>query len=165
MKHSSIPLCLFVIGCLFGGVAGYVIALNNVDSLPLHEHRSSHTRVQNSAQHHNHDMPRNISAEYAPRLDIEVLADPVSGYTVLLEVQNFNLAPEKIDQEHQEGEGHAHIYVDGEKIARFASLSYHLGALSLGKHEVSVTLNGNDHRPLAIDDRLIEARKTVHVIQ
>ena len=43
------------------------------------------------------------------------------------------------------GEGHAHLYIDGEKIARIYGPWYHVGKILPGAHTIVATLNANNH--------------------
>ena len=61
------------------------------------------------------------------------------------------------------GEGHAHVYVDGEKAARIYGPWFHLGALPPGEVTLGVTLNANDHSLLAVSGRPLKAEKTITV--
>ena len=49
-----------------------------------------------------------------------------------LVTENFTFTPEKIDQESEGSEGHAHVYVDGKKIARNLWSLVSLNRVSLG---------------------------------
>lgn len=74
----------------------------------------------------------------------------------------FRWAPERASGEHRDGEGHAHVYVDGDKLGRLYGPWMHL-ALDAGDHEIRVTLNGNDHRDYLVDGDVVEARGRVTV--
>ena len=91
----------------------------------------------------------------------EVDAD--GGVNVRIDVEGFRFAPELVDQAHTPGAGHAHIYVDGEKLGRVFDSEYHIANLSPGRHEVRVSLNTNDHSELTYDGKLLEATATVSV--
>lgn len=84
----------------------------------------------------------------APELSLAISKDPKSGYNLQLNTKNFTFAPQNASREHKEGEGHAHVYVDGEKVARLYGEWAHL-ELTEGEHKVEVTLNANDHREYA----------------
>ena len=49
------------------------------------------------------------------------------------------------------GEGHAHLYIDGNKIARIYGEWYHLDELPEDAQMISVGLYANNHQPLAVD--------------
>jgi hypothetical protein len=110
-----------------------------------------------------HDVP---SAE-APTIDLAVTEDAVGGFNVRIQTTNFIWAPENASQMHVDGEGHAHIYLDGEKLGRVYGEWYHLNTKSLGVregvHTVMVDLNGNDHAPYAIEGTPIQAMVEINV--
>jgi hypothetical protein len=112
--------------------------------------------------HVTHEL-MNVPAGEAPSVMLEVLPDPKSGYNARITFTNFTLAPEHASEEHVPGEGHAHIYIDGEKINRVYGEWYHLADLAPGRHEVSVRLSSNDHKELAVDGEPIMATVMVDV--
>ena len=74
--------------------------------------------LQVSAQHkdtknHNH---KSIEAKNPyPSVDIKVIKDAKSGYNIQLVTKNFKFTPEKVNKENVMNEGHAHIYINGNK--------------------------------------------------
>ncbi len=117
-------LSLFVVGTLIAGAVG--------------EH----------AHHGHHGESIEIPAGHAvPQVKLTVVPDPMSGWNVIADVRNFRFAPERASLEASMGEGHAHLYVDGEKVARVYGRAFHLPRLEPGTHTVTFSLNGNDHAP------------------
>jgi hypothetical protein len=57
--------------------------------------------------------------------------------------------------------GHAHLYVDGVKIARLYGPYFHIPDLPVGDHEISVNLSSNDHSYYLVEGDKIAARTTV----
>lgn len=110
-----------------------------------------------------HDELLELDAGAAPKLDIEVSKDPVAGYDLYVVVDGFTFAPESAGLAHVEGEGHAHVYANGVKLARLYDEWMHLDALPKGEVEISVSLNSNDHRPFAVDGMIISAKTTITV--
>jgi hypothetical protein len=53
------------------------------------------------------------------------------------------------------GEGHAHVFVDDVKISRAFGPYYHLPRLEPGNHNITVTLNTNEHEEYAVDGRSV----------
>ncbi len=98
-------------------------------------------------------------------ISVQVSAEPdaASGANVFITVDGFTFAPENVNSDHVDGEGHAHIYVDGVKLGRLYGTSVHLGDLPKGDHEIRVTLNANTHADYLIDGEVVEAVTTVHV--
>ena len=149
-------LALLLIGLLLGGGVGFFLAAANNVALDGHHHpeadRAGHGRTI--------DLP---AGPGAPTLDFRVAKDPASGWNLHVVTTGFRFAPESVDQPHRPGDGHAHVYVDGKKLARIYGPRFHLGALPPGEVTLSVTLNANDHSALAIAGRPLKAEKTITV--
>lgn len=88
--------------------------------------------------------------------ELELLKDPMSGWNLFIKTTNFKFAPKNVNQPHQAGKGHAHLYLNGRKYARVYSPYFHLPDLIGAKNELKVTLNANGHENLALNDRPIE---------
>lgn len=125
---------------------------------------SMSTTTESAAHGHSHGMPFEAT-DPVPTVQLEVVEDAKSGFNVHVETTDFAFAPEKVnDAETESGDGHAHLYVDGEKVARLYGPWYHLDTdLDPGEHEVRVVLNANDHRPYASGDAPIDATTTIVV--
>ncbi|MBP6880609.1 hypothetical protein KBC31_03210 [Candidatus Saccharibacteria bacterium] len=80
--------------------------------------------------------------------NLMVSPDKKSGWNVSFDTKNFKFAPESASENHVDGEGHAHLYVDGKKISRLYSNNYYIENLQPGRHTIRVSLNTNDHREL-----------------
>lgn len=97
-------------------------------------------------------------------MELEVTEDPWgTGWTVEVVTGDFEFAPERLGELRPQ-EGHAHLYLDGEKIDRIYSPWYALPASEVpaGEHELSVTLNANDdHAVWAVDGEPVEASTTL----
>ena len=87
---------------------------------------------------------------------IKLKKDPMSGWNLFIQTTNFEFAPKQVNQRHEAGKGHAHLYLNGRKYARVYSPYFHLPALMGDKNELKVTLNANGHENLAVGDRPIE---------
>ena len=92
-----------------------------------------------------------------PILNLEAVEDPNGGFNIYLDLSGFEFSPRNASKQHISGEGHAHIYVDGEKIGRVYNQAYYLGALAEGPHHVRVTLNANSHEDYTFEGELIES--------
>ena len=57
---------------------------------------------------------------------LELTKDPMSGWNLFIKTTNFNFSPEKVNQPHQSGTGHAHLYLNDKKYARVYSSYFHL---------------------------------------
>ncbi len=80
-----------------------------------------------------------VEASQEMNVKLNVYKDIFSGYSIQLIVNGLIFTPENAGKQHIDGEGHAHIYIDGEKIARVYGTSFHLGnILSEGEHEIKL---------------------------
>ncbi len=70
-------------------------------------------------------------------------------------------APEHAGQGDVPGEGHAHLYLNGEKIARIYGDWYHLAALPAGQNVLRVGLYSNSHKALAVNGAHLETEITL----
>ncbi|MEQ9488631.1 MAG: hypothetical protein RIM72_06525 [Alphaproteobacteria bacterium] len=163
-------LALFAIGVVFGGLAGFLLAAGNGITLDGHDHGehlaasdSDHTGRGDGMAHDHAEMLVLDAAAAPPTLTLDVVEDPMSGWNLNIRTANFRFAPEHASSAHIAGEGHAHVYVNGVKIARLYGPWMHIGALDPGENVIMVTLNSNDHRTFAIGDTPISAQTTVTV--
>lgn len=86
-----------------------------------------------------------------------------AGWRIVATAPGFSFAPETMDGPHVAGEGHAHLYIGGLKIMRMTAPEALIGALPPGSHEVTLTLNTNDHRPYLNGGAPISATARVEV--
>ena len=165
----SRPLALFAIGLIFGGGIGFAIAAGNGITFDGHDHGdpAQHAGAAHPAGNPDHDMLHatalDIPAADAPQLAMQITKDPVSGYNLQLEVVNFSFSPQNAGAGNVTGEGHAHVYINGEKRGRLYGPWTHLDGLPKGVVEVTVSLNTNDHRALAVAGRPVSATQTLTV--
>ena len=96
-----------------------------------------------------------------PSIAIEVAADAVEGWNLRIRTTDFRIVPENVSTTHVDGEGHMHLYVDGEKLSRIYGEWHHIGALQPGEHEVRVELSSNNHSALAADGSIIDASAVI----
>ncbi len=109
-----------------------------------------------------------IPAGYpVPTVSLVAHPDSRKGWNLEMQVTNFKLAPEHVNQADATSsgmlEGHAHLYVDGVKVTRLYGNWYYLESLPAGMHEVSVGLNTNSHATLMHDGQPIQAAVMLEV--
>ncbi len=164
-------LALLIIGLLFGGGIGFLLAAANNVALDGHRHGPAGGAAaagQGGEAHrgHGHHDGRTIALAAgpdAPTLDFHIVRDAMSGWNLQIATTGFRFAPERASAAHRAGEGHAHIYVNGRKVARVYGPWFHLGALPRGTVSIAVTLNANDHSALSVAGRPLRAMKTIRV--
>ncbi|MEP1327278.1 hypothetical protein [Pseudophaeobacter sp.] len=178
----SRPLALFAIGLVFGGGIGFVTAAGNGVTFTGHDHSDpaqhgtsaeQHAAMGHAEQHgaagqkaelaaHNHTKAINFPAgPEAPGLEVAVIKDRMAGWNLQVVPHNFRFAPENASSLDNPGEGHAHVYVNGSKLARLYGTWMHLSELPKGKVEVKVSLNTNSHSTLTVDGKAVDASVTV----
>ncbi|MCY3957597.1 MAG: hypothetical protein OXG65_04815 [Chloroflexi bacterium] len=98
-------------------------------------------------------------------MSVEVTAevDPIDGINVHIIPTGFEFAPERVNQADVDGEGHAHIYVDGEKVGRAYGEWFHLKGVAPGDREIRVTLQANGHSEYAVGGQTVQAATTLSV--
>lgn len=168
-------LILFAIGLVFGGGIGFVAAAGNGITLDGHDHADhGHGAVHGApsddgtgqkaghdghGEGHAHEAVLSLPAgPQAPSLEIGLTPDPHSGWNLEIRTANFQFSPANAGRDHVDGEGHAHVYVNGVKVARQYGPWLHLPELPQGGAVVEVTLNTNDHRRLAVDGQPLTTR-------
>lgn len=156
-------LSLFAIGLIFGGGIGFTIAAGNGVTFDGHDH--SNPALHSAGMDHAsmHDTPVDVPAADAPQVAIMVQPDPMAGYNLHVMTTNFAFSPERASLQNVTGEGHAHVYINGEKLGRLYGAWMHLDGLPQGQVEIRVTLNTNDHRPLAVDGTPVSAVQMITV--
>lgn len=163
IKKSAIPiiitsLLLFPAGLVLGQVLADDSETTTAYSEDTHSDDEDHS---SSSEVHTHPL-RDVAAEDAPKImNLVVEKDAKAGWNVSFDTENFRFAPEKASSDHVLGEGHAHIYVDDEKLSRLYSEDYYIGHLDEGERVIRVTLNGNDHKDYAVDGVVVDASVSV----
>lgn len=164
----SRSLALFGIGLVFGGGIGFVVAAGNGVTFDGHDHtdpaQHGGAATHAEAAAHDHSATVNMTpGDDAPDLDIRVIKDPVAGWNLNVLPRNFRFAPENASGQDRPGEGHAHVYVNGAKLARLYGNWLHIADLPKGEVEVKVSLNSNSHAALTIDNVPVTATQVVQV--
>lgn len=118
--------------------------------------------------HHNHTnhshKPIEITSKQdLPSVNLVVHKDTKKGWNLETKVTNFQFAPENVNKAHKFGEGHGHLYINGTKITRLYGSWYYLAHLPPGKNTITVSLNANNHSPLAHNKKSIKDTKIIEV--
>jgi hypothetical protein len=75
---------------------------------------------------------------------------------IRLITENFTFAPEKTNQKPLYGEGHAHLWLNGEvKHLTVTGQEVKLSGLAPGEYEVKVALHHNNHQPYEVEERIL----------
>ncbi|MBI4406993.1 MAG: hypothetical protein HY565_00645 [Candidatus Kerfeldbacteria bacterium] len=82
------------------------------------------------------------------------ISSPEDGDTVAttfdleVAIDDFTLAPDKVEGANAAGEGHYHVWVDGEYFVAGVAEVTSVAGLEVGEHELMVSLQNNDHTDL-----------------
>lgn len=155
-----------IIGLFFGFGGGFLVAASTGVEMEGHDHsdpaQHDDMAMDHGDGHAGMDHDKLIEVEgAAPVLSVTLHADGANSRNLEIAVTNFEFAPGAVNGANTPGAGHAHIYVDGIKLARTYGPWFHISDLPEGEHEIRVTLNANDHSQLAVEGVGVEITKTV----
>jgi hypothetical protein len=155
----------FLAAFLIAFPIGYIYGQSDRDNSSSEIEMSSMNADSNEHVAMKHEDFTLSENDITPELNnLIVSRDKKSGWNVSFNTKNFNFAPENASEDHVDGEGHAHLYVDGKKVNRLYSNNYYIEDLEPGGHTIRVSLNTNDHREFHLPNGdAIE--QTVEIIQ
>jgi len=106
---------------------------------------------------HDHGMIQIADDQPPPSVAIAVTADTMGGFNIHLKVRDFRFTPQRTGDRPVRNEGHAHLFINGRKVARLYGPDRHLPASLLrpGINRLRVTLNANNHAIWALGKREI----------
>lgn len=153
MRRAA-ALLVLTVGVL---LAGYLLG----GSSPTGEDPTGRPASDPHAHSHADREPREVDPPY-PSLSVEVVRER-DRRVLKLRTNHFSfVAPGETapDAGHA---GHGHLEVDDESLAMFYGPRYVLPRFQPGTYTLRVTLNGTDHAPLAVDDRVVADTVTLEV--
>ncbi len=161
---NSKTIALVVIALVVGLGGGYWWGNQNTATVSnktadMSEH--DHMEHDDEKMSHDHGMFMVDQAD-APTVDLVVEEDAKSGWNITVKTTDFKFMPGSVNEENVVGEGHAHLFVDGEKVARLYGPDFHYDVNFDGVKTFKVTLNANDHSEYMVGDDMISASKEVH---
>lgn len=93
-----------------------------------------------------------------PRIEIQVERDPMDGLNVLLKIENY-LMNSPLDQIENPGvlQGHAHVFVNGQKKQRLYGSAIHIPQtwLKKGVNQIAISLNSHAHENWTKDGKSV----------
>lgn len=102
-------------------------------------------------------------SQKVPSVDLVVHPDAIKGWNLEAKVANFRFAPEHVNTAAKSGEGHAHLYLNGKKIARLYGSWYYLENLPPGKNTITIGLNANSHEAFTSNGKLVQDAEIINV--
>jgi hypothetical protein len=104
-------------------------------------------------KHTNTSQSNQIEAENLTQSNMEVSHEVVGNDLHLdFDLADFQLSFENVGKEKVEGQGHIHLYIDGQKVMKIYESQYIWKNLETGKHHVRVELAHNDHEPYGVEE-------------
>ncbi|MEM7194735.1 MAG: copper chaperone PCu(A)C [Pseudomonadota bacterium] len=131
-----------------------------------HEYHSSHGDHSSHDSSHGHggaDGKIEVSGPDAPSLKVSTMNHGDGQWMLVLATTNFEFREDMADAEHQNGMGHAHLHIDGKKVARLYESHSMLPELEAGTHKITVGLFSNDHRPIWVNGSPVEETVTLEI--
>jgi len=162
-KNISIGLIVLCLPAIGVSGDGQKHSGHSSDNTKYHQADTAKEMKHDMAHGHGHGKIDVSTFANQPTIALHVMQDAKSGWNIQIKTTHFEFAPGQVNKEHNEGQGHAHLYVDGEKVTRLYGHWYHLEELEPGAHTVRVTLNANNHADLVKDGETIEA--TFEILQ
>lgn len=126
-----------------------------------------HHAADNEAEAAAHEHPafEVPAGEPKPQVSIELLPDGHhgDGWNIHISTNNFAFAPQHASGPHIPGEGHAHLFINGEKISRIYGTWHHISRETAGRGalDIRVALYTNDHNAYVVDGKPVEASAIV----
>lgn len=156
MNAKTRPILMLVIGLFFGGGLGFLLASPPPPAHDhgAHDHSVAHDRLADTDP----DAPQ-------PGVTLHLAPESATSANLHIIVENFRFAPENVNGDAVPGEGHAHVYIDGTKIARVYGPWVHLDNIPPEAQEVTVTLNANDHATLASGGKPVTATASLDILR
>lgn len=136
------------------GLSGVVVLIAGAIALPALADGDHPTTM---------DAPASHAAPAGMSVKATIKPDMMKGHNLFVTTKGFRFAPQHASSKHIEGEGHAHIYVDGKKLTRLYGNAFYLGDLAPGTRKVKITLNGNDHGDYVRGGKAVASTVTVKV--
>ena len=172
-KTASISMVItFLMGGLIGASLFWIVS--DLSNMPEQAAQPAGVKMETlenmnggmseqEAGAHSHGMLAVDDWLVKPAITATIQKDPVGGWNLNLQTENFTYNAAAAGLDNKQGEGHAHIYVNGVKLARTYGDWFHIGALPEGHNMIAVTLNANDHSSLTHNGNMLEHKLTVMV--
>ena len=126
----------------------------------------SHNDSHDSHDSHDHDHGNNLDVSQLvdpPTVSISGRAIETGEVNLNFSVENLELIPINPPSEHESGQGHLHLYVDGVSVAMLHEASYVVTDLTKGLHDFRVAVSTNDHREYYVDGKAISDSISIEI--
>jgi hypothetical protein len=137
-------------------VGGWAIGSNDTDSKPVAESTTSTTQTTMA---HTHDQLELDESQPVPTATISVTKDMKMGYNLKIVTTDFTFTPQNAsmaDAAVPQSEGHAHLYINHEKITRLYGEYFYISSdLASPGDDVMITLNTNSHKDIVESNKVV----------
>jgi hypothetical protein len=123
----------------------------------------NHQDMHGEHESHGHSSIEVDATQPIPQVSIAIVADSASGWNLEITTTNFEFSGATVGQANSPNQGHAHLYANGEKIARVYGNWYHIPQLPSGEVTLEVVLNSNQHQALTYNGTPIAAAEVVTI--
>ena len=107
---------------------------------------------------HTHTLTEVDTSLPIPTVELQ-LTPAEGGYLLTLNLENFTLDANDVNGDYIANQGHAHLYINGQKLYPIFEETHLISDafLESGVNLIVVGLNGNDHSDLAVNEQIILA--------
>lgn len=151
------------------GISLSPVSYQDNASLPVNQQKIDNAPKSMPSMDHSHIPVAVPSHVIPPRLSATLTRDVMSGYNLKLDIENYKMTAPPIGVPMEElmipsinadtgfVEGHAHLYINGEKIQRVYGDSVHIPAsyFKEGMNQLNITINNHAHMFWTFDDKKI----------
>ncbi len=142
----------------------FIVIFSFVSVMLYFHNQNGHDHASNNSEVHNHTLIEIPYFQQAPSITGSVTQDPSGTWLLDIQTENFNFTPKKIGtNDIRYDEGHAHLYINGEKKNRLYGNFYNLDVLKPGTYHIKVTLNGNNHGVFTYNGEEIAFNQTIKI--
>ncbi len=147
-------------------IIGFAVGLWTGSVLLQPEAKDS-MKMDDAIGHHTtgmgHEMLEVDTSKPVPTVTLLATKDSKDGYNLQLVTENFTFTPENVGGAPVANEGHAHLFVNGNKVARLYGDWFSLSSSHLkeGENIIEVSLNANDHSEWTVEGQHIGAEVTI----
>ena len=148
MRAQTILQIVIVVAGVFLGAHFSKLSYNLHDTFE-HSELNSHPSMD-------HGVIDITNDSIIPQIEkLEMVKDPMSGWNLYIQTNNFKFTPENVNKQHKSGEGHAHLYINGNKITRLYDNWFHIPELQKEENQIKITLNANSHETMVFNNKPI----------
>lgn len=95
--------------------AFFTVAHESSDPHPEADAHSPSTSMDMAPDEHHHESMEIPDGVAVPSVDLIIHPDAMQGWNLEVQVTNFTFAPERVNASTLPTEGHAHLFINGEK--------------------------------------------------